>query len=459
MRWLLLPLLLMIAGCGAAPGLNLASRDDTLPLDLPQMRTFDGQGPKSLRLPNNSALASDYLALTFQMESGTQIPQMTRFEGPIDVVLTSPVSPVFEKDLDDLIARLRSEAHIPISRGTDIDSAEILIETLPRRKLHQIVPQAACFVVPRVSGWKDFRKNRRSGKLDWTTLDRREKVTIFIPNDVAPQEARDCLHEEIAQALGPLNDIYRLADSAFNDDNIHAVLTGFDMTILRITYDSALRSGLTQAEVTRRLPAILTRINPAGGPATHIAAPDVDFDWVTQIETALAPRSTAARRVTAARRAVQLAREAAWQDNRLGFSHLALARMSLGSDGRTAPDNFLQAYKIYATLYGTDDIHTAHAALQRAAFALSQGQADEALSLINTSIPAVQRAQNAALLATMLMIKAEALDHLGRLEEGAAVRLDSLGWARYGFGSDREIRERLREIARLRPQKSKPEIG
>ena len=47
---------------------------------------------------------------------------------------------------------------------------------------------------------------------------------------------RDCLHEELAQALGPLNDLYRLPNTVFNDDNFHSVLTGFDMTILRATY-------------------------------------------------------------------------------------------------------------------------------------------------------------------------------------------------------------------------------
>ena len=54
----------------------------------------------------------------------------------------------------------------------------------------------------------------------------RQRVAVFLPADAAPQELRDCLHEEIAQALGPLNDLYRLPDSIFNDDNVHTVLTG-----------------------------------------------------------------------------------------------------------------------------------------------------------------------------------------------------------------------------------------
>ena len=50
-----------------------------------------------------------------------------------------------------------------------------------------------------------------------------------------------------------------------------------------------------------------------------------------------------------------------------------------------------------------------------------------------------------------MMFKAEALAMQGRDPEAAALRLDSLGWARYGFGSDRNVRARLREIAALNP--------
>ena len=54
---------------------------------------------------------------------------------------------------------------------------------------------------------------------------------------------RDCLHEELAQAMGPLNDLYELSDSVFNDDNFHTVLTGFDMLVLRLHYAPELANG------------------------------------------------------------------------------------------------------------------------------------------------------------------------------------------------------------------------
>jgi hypothetical protein len=61
--------------------------------------------------------------------------------------------------------------------------------------------------------------------------------------------------------------------------------------------------------------------------------------------------------------------------------------------------------------------------------------------------------ENAALLSTLLLLRAEALELENRSSEAQAVRLDSLGWARYGFGSDWAVRAKLREIAALNPLK------
>ena len=89
--------------------------------------------------------------------------------------------------------------------------------------------------------------------------------------------------------------------------------------------------------------------------------------------------------------------------------------------------------------------------MQMAAFALSSGKPEVTISLADAAIPVVMRTENAALLATFLLLKAQALDQLGRGEEAQAVRLDSLGWARYGFGSDDNVRARIKDIAALSP--------
>jgi hypothetical protein len=62
-----------------------------------------------------------------------------------------------------------------------------------------------------------------------------------------------------------------------------------------------------------------------------------------------------------------------------------------------------------------------------------------------------KRYENASLLATLLLLQAEALDMSGRPTEAHAARLDSIGWARYGFGAEWVIRAKLREISALSP--------
>jgi hypothetical protein len=404
---------------------------------------------------SNQGIAADFLDLSFRLESGRELPVFTRFEGPVTVRVVGPAPPTLSGDLDRLLARFRAEAGLPITRVPGTADASITIEVITRAELQRAVPQAACFVVPRVSSWSEFRRDRRSPQLDWTTLRVRERMAVFIPSDVAPQEVRDCLHEEVAQALGPLNDLYRLTDSVFNDDNFHTVLTGFDMLILRATYAPELRSGMTRAEVAAALPGVLARINPGGNGVGYRPRPPTTRDWIDAIETALGPRTSPTRRRSAAAEAVEIARSRGWNDNRLGFSLYAFGRLSLGADPDLALASFLQARQIFARSSDTA-IHEAHVNMQLAAFALASGQADFALELVDASVPVVERKQNAALLSSLLLVRAEALETLGRPAEAQATRLDSLGWARYGFGSDQEVLMRATEIASLRPARRVP---
>ena len=445
-RCLLLLASLALAAC-SAPSAPDTARLVTLPSALPPMKTFAGQraAPPGR---SNAAIARDFLDLSFQLESGRQLPVLTRFEGPVSVRVTGRVPQSLYPDLDRLLRRLRREAGISITRVGPDQDASITIEVLPRSELQRFVPQAACFVVPRLSSWAEFKRNRRTAAVDWTTLRTRERMAIFLPGDVSPQETRDCLHEELAQALGPLNDLYRLGDSVFNDDNFHTVLTGFDMLILRAYYHPSLQSGMTREQVAARLPGILAQLNPRGQRAPRDLAQGTPRAWIDAIEEALGPRASPSRRQAAARRAVKIARDQGWADNRMAFSLFALGRLSLAGEADIALASFLQAGTIYNARPETR-LQGAHVAMQLAAFALSSGQTEAAIALVDDNLGPVAEAENAALLATLLMIKAEALEIEGRSAEARRVRLDSLGWARYGFGSDEAVRLRVSEIAAL----------
>ncbi len=449
---------LVLAGCTGAlqtPASEFArevtARQLNLPTELPPMKAFNS-GPTLAVARSNGEVASDFLDLSFQLESGRALPVMSRFEGPVTVKVSGRKASVLDSELDQLIGRLRTEAGIDISRYTGQGTPSITLEVIPKRQLQALVPGAACFVAPNVSGWRDYKSNRRSPRTDWTKLQVRTQMSVFIPGDVAPQEMRDCLHEEVAQSLGPVNDLYRLADSVFNDDNFHTVLTGFDMLILRAYYSPELSSGMTREQVAARLPGLLARLNPSGGMGYPVATSPTPRSWKAAIETALSANESGTQRRKAAGQAVDLARAYGWNDTRLAFSLFALGRLNLGINSDVALAAFREAEAIYGALPGTR-LQAAHMGVQLAAHALSLGNADTAIRIVDNHMPAVRSAQNAALLSTLLMIKAEGLEILGRDAEAHLVRLDSLGWARYGFGSDAEVGQRLLEIAAISPIK------
>lgn len=445
-RRILLPFLVTLGACAPVPTSDTPSR--AVATALPAVKAFATPRPaRSTR--SNADIARDFMALSFELESGRALSVFTRFEGPITVRVTGQPPAGLHSDLTRLIQRLRREAGINIS-VTGRENASITIEAVSRAQIRRQLPQAACFVAPNVSSLAQYAAAKRTSRTNWGLLRARKRLAIFLPGDASPQEARDCLHEELAQALGPLNDLYRLPDSVFNDDNVHTVLTGFDMTILRAYYHPSLRNGMAPEEVQARLPAILAEINPAGEGRPYRRPARTPRKWIASIQEALGPGTAPGARRQAAERALQIASAMGWQDHRRAFAHYALGRLTQGSDPGRARREFILADQFYAQSPETR-LHRAYVASQLAAHALAAGEPEEALTRVTAHLDTAARHENAALLATLLMLRAEALSATGRVSEAQAVRLDSLGWARYGFGPDWAVRAKLREIAALNP--------
>jgi hypothetical protein len=447
MKYLILLAFTVLAACASVPPAGpMTDVAEPIRLEFPAMRSFVASSPGPSTRPN-AEITRDFFDLSFRLESGRVLPLFTRFEGPVSVRFNGRAPAHLEADLEGLLARLRNEAGIDI-RSTAAGDANIVIELVSQRELRRIAPGAACFVVPRVRNWAELRRNRTSPVIDWTTLQVRERAAVFMPDNATPQEMRDCLHEELAQALGPLNDLYRLPDSVFNDDNMHAVLTGFDMLILRVTYAPELRSGMTAPEVMALVPGILARINPAGERPGGTDPRETTRDWVMAIEAALGGVASPTIRRQEAARAVAIGQARGWTGARAGFAQYAFGRLQIGNN----PSLALGAFNAAAQAYAQDpalQIHAAHVAVQRAAFALIARDAEAVLALTGPALEVARRHENAALMALVMMFRAEALDLQGNREAAMALRLDSLGWGLYGFGSRDEVVARLNEIASL----------
>jgi len=458
MRRFVFPLTLILNACAPATPivatLDTATRaiTSTDQTGLPPMKTFGAPKTTIPRMSNND-LALDFMELAFQLESGRELPRFTRFETPITVRVTGAPPPSLGADLTKLLYRLRTEARIPISYTTASD-ANITIEAVTRSTIRRALPKAACFVVPNISSIGEYKSARRSKRTNWSGLHKREKVAIFLPNDSSPQEVRDCLHEELAQALGPLNDLYRLPNSVFNDDNVHTILTGFDMMILRAYYDPSLSSGMSRGQVSSRLPAILRKINPGGEGVQARYSTRTPRAWSDAVQTALGPGASGTERTAAVKEALRIAAALGWQDHRRAFAHYAAGRIAQIHDPQSARAHFRQADAYFARTPHAR-LHRAYVATQLGAHAIAEGNGKLALQIVTPQLAIARTSENAALLSTLMLIQAEAYDLLGQVREAREVRLDSLGWARYGFGPDWAVRAKVREIAALNPTKGR----
>jgi Protein of unknown function (DUF2927) len=452
MRHCLALALLALAACSPAPTAQVTKSQPMgqqtvafAPLSVPAAQA----GYRS-----NADVARDFMDLTFAMENGRALATFSRFEGPVSIGLAGDVPPSAARDLGVLIGRLQREAGVPVVAAARGEAATITVEFASKATLRRYAPTAACFVVPNVSSLSEYKRLRGSATVDWAEVRERTRAVIFVPSDTSPQEIRDCLHEEVAQALGPLNDLYRLPDSVFNDDNFNTVLTGFDMLILRAYYSPRLASGMGRDQIAGLLPGIIAAANPGGGGMGRTQTGPTPRAWTQAIEAALGRQGNTAIRREAAERALSIATSEGWSDGRMAFSHFAVARLSAGSDTPRARAEFSAAAAIYARQPG-GEVHVAHIEMQLAAMALASGSATEAVRLADHAIPVVQRHENAALLATLMLIKAEALDQLGDAGGAAALRLDSQPWARYGFGSDAVVKARMRDIATVADRRAK----
>ncbi len=69
-----------------------------------------------------------------------------------------------------------------------------------------------------------------------------------------------CLHEEIAQGLGLVNDSPRARPSIFNDNDEFATLTRQDELMLRILYDRRLSPGMSLSQAARTVESIAAEL-------------------------------------------------------------------------------------------------------------------------------------------------------------------------------------------------------
>ena len=250
--------LAVLAGCAAAPGPGPVAPPPTGPA----AEAFRADLPAGDTAWSNDSLAALFVTLVFEAEWGARRERLVRLEPPLTVALEGPGAEAHAPFLAEYLAYLRRHAGLDITRARG--GAALTIRLVPGEAFRRLLPGAACTLVPGALDWARYAADpARLGGRALIAADRLAAVTIFVPGDAAPYRIRACLLEEIAQGLGPINDLYGLSDSIFNDDFAHLWPTRLDLMMLRLLHAPGMETGLSRAEAERHARAVLDQIGRA----------------------------------------------------------------------------------------------------------------------------------------------------------------------------------------------------
>lgn len=390
------------------------------------------------------SLLGDFLDLNYRTEWGGEHERLLRWELAPTVALIGPELQLYASDLDTLIATINSEAPSVGLRRVAGPGADITIRTAPREEMRGIDPSALCFFSPVDLDWPEYRAATARGEVSWRGLRRLEKVSIFIPAFAAPHVIRICLVEEVMQALGPGNDLFRLEDSGFNDDEVHVQPTAFDLLMLEALYAPELRPGMTEPEARHAAQRALRRIlgDRAGRRIRPRSPDDADFK-LAQLSADQADND--ADRALAVKAALNISEGFDASDHRRGeaFRNAAFAAHLRGEDGR-AIDYTRRAIEHFRKVLPPGAVRTARTEADLGLFLLLDGQFEAALTALESAEPVLAANKKEDDLTVTLRLGALALAELGRTPEAREKARQALDWAAYVYGADADIVAEMR---------------
>ncbi|GMG83364.1 DUF2927 domain-containing protein [Paralimibaculum aggregatum] len=387
---------------------------------------------------DNASLARLFVLLTHDTEWGGRRPHLVRIEAPVVVGIEGPGAALHQPFLDTYLAYLRQHGGLDIRRGA-VDR-NMVVRLVPGGDFRDLLPAASCVLVAGDRRWRDFERDPAGNGGDaLAAAPRLEAVTIFIPADAIPADVRRCLLEEIAQGLGPLNDLYGLGPSVFNDDFGHVWPTRLDLLMLRVLYAPEMATGLSRSETEARARLVLERINPAGRrarplpPVRHRAEPA----WRRLIAGAFRGDRSASERRRAATEALRYAEVAlpgtAWHCHSLvTLAHLEKLKMP-----EQAAARLVTAERVCTRVHGAEDPRIAQARLTRAGLALNMAMPEKALELTEGLAPVLAGHGLDEALAAHYSLRARALEGLGRSAEARAEARRAAAWEAYATGRSR----------------------
>ena len=431
---------LLLAGCAASPPpspYHDAKRD--APQKLAPRPDYPGYGTaigaQALSWDRRS-LRNDFLELHFRTEWGAVHKRLLRWPDRVKIGLVGRELEAYRGDVAALVAQISAGAPDLDLSLTPAGPGDITLRTAPRAEMAAVADTALCFFTPVGMDWPSYKAAEARGEGGWEGVEEISAVTIFIPEHSAPHVFRICFVEEIMQALGPGNDLYRLEDSGFNDDEVHVAPTAFDLFMLRLLYDPSVRPGMTEAEARRAVDAILRRLvdNEENDETRRVSEYDADFQLYHYFADV---RDDPKDRRELLDLANELAAKFDPDDHRIGEALRSEAYFASQRDRDSAAVDF--ARKAVAHFERTLPANSARLARTRAdlgLFLVLDRQYDEAVDVLAKAEPWLAAHGKEDDLAASLRLRAIALAQTGQYDDAEETARDALAWAAYVFGAD-----------------------
>lgn len=438
-------LVLALAACAAAPeGSAPESAPESAPppaeapAALPAFPSLGTALPAGHTAYDNASLAGLFATLALETEWGAARRHLVRFEEPVTVALEGPGAGRYADFLDRFLARLRAEAEVPITRGTP---ANLTVRFVEGRRFESALSTAACVTAQGRIAWDDYAADPTGHGAEALVRARALRaMTIFIPDNAPPYLVRNCLLEEIPQALGLANDLYGLGTSSFNDDGAHLWPTKLDYLMLRVLYAPEMRTGLGRRQAEARARTVLDRVNPEGigaAPLPQLRRRALG-DW-PQLMTAVFSRGVSESEVRSmAGKALQVVEAHAPRSAQHCHTLVTAGRIQ----SRRAPEQALRLFDaaeaVCDAAHGVSDIRHARIRLERACALLRLGRAGEAAEIAEATWPVLAAHGQDERLAALYSIQAEALARTApeSAPAEAAARLAE-EWNAYALGPGR----------------------
>ena len=433
---------LLLAACATDPGARLREANRATPQIVVERPAYPGYGEAVGRQSLNwshASLARDFGKIMFETEWGGKQTKLLKWKDRVEVAVASKELDGYRPEIARYVSLLDANTPdlsislVPGSKG------DITFRTAPAAEMSVDIPATQCFITPVDMDWPAFLSASERGEIDWEKIDRLEKVTIFIPAFSAPVNIRECILEELIQALGPANDLYGLEDSLFNDDEAHIWPTAFDLKILDILYSDGLVAGMNRKTAVSAAKQALAR--SAEG-ADKREWPNAAKLYHAEYHRYLITEDKKVSR-DALKRAENFAKLLPENDHRRGEVRRSQAFIANGaSDYDSAVAFAEEAIQIFETGLSEDSLRLARMRSDYGYFLSKNDRYEEALVSLEKALPVL--AANAAEDEFVQTLRLRAYVHifLENQPEAQSAARETIAWARYAYGADsRKVRK------------------